>query len=418
VVHEKLWTARGAKERVIQDIVKPIELAASATAIAGIGYCIVCVWTAVVFLAGKTSAGEGSRATSFAPPVSILKPLRGTDPEMYENFRSHCLQDYPEYEIIFGVSDANDPAIEVVKRLQSDFPQIPILLVVCGKDLGANIKVSNLAQVLAHARYEYLVVSDSDIRVERDYLLRVLAPFEDPGTGLVTCLYRGVASPTLGSRLEALGISTDFAPGVLAARQLEGNIRFGLGSTLAFRRPALDTIGGFEALVDYLADDYELGARLTARGLKGKLSEVVVETFLPAYSFPEFVEHQLRWNRTIRASRPWGYIGLLFTFIFPWSLLALLCARGATWVWGVFSAAVLARTLCAIVIGRLVLKDPQVTRSLWLLPLRDLIAFLLWLGSFAGKSITWRGKRFHLQDGKLIPHAEQLPGAESKHISS
>jgi ceramide glucosyltransferase len=403
---------------VIHGIVTSIELAATATAICGIGYCVFCVWTAVVFLAGNTSAGEGARATSFAPPVSILKPLKGTDPEMFENFRSHCLQHYPEYEIIFAISDLNDPAIEVVKRLQSDFPQIPILLVVCDKDLGANTKVSNIVQVLTHARYEYLIVSDSDIRVERDYLLRVLAPFEDPGTGLVTCLYRGMASSTLGSRLESLSISTDFAPGVLAARQLEGGIRFGLGSTLAFRRRALDTMGGFEAIVDYLADDYELGARLTARGLKGKLSEVVVETFLPAYSFHEFVEHQLRWNRTIRASRPWGYIGLLFTFVFPWSLLALLCARGATWAWEVFSAAVLARTLCAIVIGRLVLKDPQVTGSLWLLPLRDLIAFFLWLASFAGKSITWRGQRFHLEDGKLLAHPEQLPGAKSKHMPS
>jgi ceramide glucosyltransferase len=403
---------------VIHDIVKSIELAATVTAVCGIGYCVFCVWTAVVFLAAKTSAGEGARATSFAPPVSILKPLKGTDPEMYENFRSHCLQDYPEYEIIFAISDPNDPAIEVVRRLQSDFPQVPILLVVCDKNLGANTKVSNIAQVLTHARYEYLIVSDSDIRVEGDYLLRVLAPFDDPGTGLVTCLYRGVASPTLGSRLESLGISTDFAPGVLAARQLEGNIRFGLGSTLAFRRRALDTMGGFEALVDYLADDYELGARVTARGLKGKLAGVVVETFLPAYSFREFVEHQLRWNRTIRASRPWGYIGLLFTFVFPWSLLALLCARGAAWAWGVFSAAVLARTLCAIVIGRLVLKDRQVMGSLWLLPLRDLIALFLWLASFAGKSITWRGRRFRLQDGKLTPDPEQLPSAESKHMSS
>src|SRR5262249_13670933 len=155
--------------------------------------------------------------------------------------------------------------------------------------------------------------------------------------------------------------STDFVPGVLAARQMEGNVRFGLGSTLAFRKRELETIGGFEALADYLADDYELGARLSARGLKGKLSEVIVETFLPAYRFREFIEHQLRWNRTIRASRPWGYLGLLFTFAIPWSLLALLCARGAAWAWGLCAAAGIARMLSAMVVGRRVLKDSQVT---------------------------------------------------------
>jgi ceramide glucosyltransferase len=398
-------------------VLKSMSMAAVIFAICGIAYQSLCLWAASVLLRKREQAGGGARPTHFTPPVSILKPLKGSDPEMYESFRSHCLQHYPAYEIIFGVSDPNDPAIEVVKRLQSEFAQTPIVLVSCDKNLGPNIKVSTLAQMLPRARCDHLIVSDSDIGVDRDYLLRVLAPLQDSGTGLVTCLYRGVPSATVGSHLESLGISTDFAPGVLAARQLEGKLRFGLGSTLAFRKRDLETIGGFEALVDYLADDYELGARLAASGLKGELSEVVVETFLPAYSFREFLDHQLRWNRTIRAARPWGFLGLLFTFALPWALIALLCARGAAWAWGVLAAAVIARMFCAILVGRLVLKDPQVTQSLWLLPVRDLIAFFLWLGGLAGNSIVWRGQRFHLHDGKLTsdPHESFRP--ESKHIS-
>ena len=238
---------------------------------------------------------------------------------MYESFRSHCLQDYPEYEIIFGVSDPADPAIELVERLKQEFPQRAIRLVICSRNLGTNTKVSNLAQMLTQAKYENILVNDSDIRVEPDYLRRVIAPLADNEIGLVTCLYRGIASPTLGSRLESIGISTDFAAGVLTARQLEGGIRFGLGSTLAFRRRDLEAIGGFEAFVDYLADDYEIGKRIAQRGLKVKLSEVVVETFLPAYTLRQFLDHQLRWGRAVRDSRRGGYLGLVLTFGLPWA---------------------------------------------------------------------------------------------------
>ena len=223
-------------------------------------YYLLCLWSAFQFLSEKK--GTSLQPSQALPPVSILKPLKGADPEIYECFRSHCLQQYPEYEIIFGVSDANDPAIESVKSLQLEFPDRRIQLVVSPKILGANVKVSNLAQMLPEARYEHLIVNDSDIRVEPDYLRRVMAPLSDPRVGMVTCLYRGVAARTLGSRLEALGISTDFCAGVLAARQLENGIRFGLGSTLAFRRGELERIGGFASIVHHLADDYELGKRI------------------------------------------------------------------------------------------------------------------------------------------------------------
>jgi ceramide glucosyltransferase len=325
---------------------------------------------------------------------------------MYESFRSHCLQDYPEYEIIFGVSDTHDPAIQLVEQLKAEFPQRAIRLMVCRDNLGANTKVSNLAQMVREARHEYLIVNDSDIRVEPDYLRRVLAPLTDPEVGLVTCLYRGIANSTLGSRLESLGISTDFSAGVLVAQNpvaqnLENGIRFGLGSTLAFRRRHLQAVGGFEAFVDYLADDYQIGSRIAALGLKVKLSDVVVETFLPRYTLRGFADHQLRWARTVRDCRFWGYVGLGLTFGLPWAALVLIFAQGAGWAWALLALTAAMRMTVAVVVGKLVLRDRQVLGSLAFIPVRDLFALLVWIVSFAGHKVVWRGDRFRLENGKL-----------------
>jgi ceramide glucosyltransferase len=320
---------------------------------------------------------------------------------MYENFRSHCVQDYPEYEIIFGVSEADDPAIKLVEQLKSEFPQQAIRLIVCPKQLGTNIKVSNLAQMLPQARYDHLIVNDSDIRIEPDYLRRVLAPMADSRIGLVTCPYRGVANSTLGSRLEALGISTDFCPGVLVALQLE-DIKFALGSTMAFRRGDLAAIGGFEGLADYLADDYHLGQRIAALGLKVELSDVVVETFLPRYALGEFLTHQLRWARAVRDSRFWGYLGLGISFGLVWALLTVIIAGGAGWAWELLGVTVVMRFAMAIYVGGRVLRDRYVMRWLALIPLRDAIAMMIWLMSFAGHTVSWRGELFKLNNGKLV----------------
>ena len=382
--------------------VESIRILAVVGTISSIGYYCLCLWSALRFLQERPAAGEGARPTQQAPsPVSVLKPLRGTDPEMYENFRSHCLQDYSEYEIIFGVSEANDPAIQLVEQLKAEFPQRAIRMMVCREDLGANTKVSNLAQMVREARYPQLIVNDSDIRVEPDYLRRVLAPLKDARIGLVTCLYRGVANSTLGSRLEVLGIGTDFAAGVLVAQTIENGIRFGLGSTLAFRRRDLEAIGGFEAIVDYLADDYQIGSRIAALGLRVKLSDVVVETFLPRYTFRGFLDHQLRWARTVRDSRFWGYVGTGLTFGLPWAALALICAKGAGWAWMLLAGTAVLRVAVAVVVGKFVLRDRQVVRSLALIPVRDLLALLVWMGSFVGHDVVWRGARFRLEKGKL-----------------
>jgi ceramide glucosyltransferase len=396
-------------------ILRTVEIISVCGTISSALYYLLSLWSAATFFRAR-EAGDGASPTQALPPISILKPLKGTDPEIYESFRSHCLQDYPEYEIIFGVNDPNDPAIESVAELRREFPDRRIQLVVSPRILGANVKVSNLAQMLPKARFDYLIVNDSDIRVQTDYLRHVVAPLSDRGIGMVTCLYRGVAGATLSSRLEALGISTDFCPSVLAARQVEGGIRFGLGSTLAFRRADLEKIGGFTSFVDYLADDYELGKRIAALGLSVNLSPVVVETLLPSYRLREFFAHQLRWARGVRDARTGGYLGLVFTFGIFWASLGLATSRGALWAWIGLAVTLFLRLAVALIVGRVVLQDGQALKYSWLIPLRDLIGVAVWVASLMGHTVTWRGDRFHLKNGKLtrIP-LQRGPDPESGH---
>jgi ceramide glucosyltransferase len=383
---------------MIADLLRILLIISALITGASVMYCFLCIWAAAHFTSPRK---QPSDPANDLPSVSILKPLKGTDPQMYASLRSHCVQNYPAYEILFGVTNSEDPAIPLVEQLIAEFPDHAIRLVRCDKKLGVNGKVSSLAQLAAVAAHDFFLVNDSDIRVEPDYLRRVVTELQEPDTGLVTCLYRGVPANTLASKLEALSISTDFMPGVLTARQIEGGLRFGLGSTLALRKRDLETIGGFEAIADYLADDYELGRRIADRKLKVKLSESVVETYLPAYSVAGFFSHQLRWARTIRASRPGGYAGLLFTFTLPWAVFTLVLAWGANWAWGLLAAALAVRATMALVTARLVLRDCNFMRSIWLLPGRDFLAVFLWLGGLAGRKIVWRGEVFSLKNGKL-----------------
>jgi ceramide glucosyltransferase len=380
-------------------IFRIIQIIAAVGIVSSSLYYLLCLWSAAKFLRAPRTAAD--TAASFLPPISVLKPVKGVDPEMYESFRSQCLQDYPFHEVIFGVSEHDDPAIGYIKELMSESPRGTILWKVCPEALGTNVKVSNLAQMLDLASCEYLIVNDSDIRLERNYLRHVIAPLAGSHVGMVTCLYRGVAAPTLGSRLEALGISTDFIPGVLAARQLEGGIRFGLGSTLAFRRADLKKIGGFESILDYLADDYELGKRIADLGLKVELSDVVIETFLPPYRFRDFIAHQLRWARGVRDARAGGYFGLIFTFGVFWALVALAASCAAPWAWGALAVVFALRFAVAFTVGANVLRDRQVWKYFWLIPLRDLIAVGVWIASFAGHTVNWRGEEFRLNAGRL-----------------
>jgi ceramide glucosyltransferase len=374
-----------------------LEVLLALLAICGAGYYVLCLWSARTFL--RESRRRNRQHVT--PPVSILKPLKGIDPDMYQSFRSHCVQEYPEYEIIFGISDAEDPAAALVRQLITEFPEHTIRLVVCAELLGTNVKVSNLIQMLPHARYEHLLINDSDIRVDSDYLRRIMGEFAIPGVGMVTSLYRGVPGATLGSKLEAVGISTDFTAGVLAARQLEG-VKFALGSTLAFTRTALAAIAGLEPLLDYLADDFELGHRMAAAGFEVVLSDVVVDTHLPDYSFAQFFDHQLRWARSVRDSRRWGYLGVLLTFGLPWSLLAWLVSGGAGWAWLLLALVAALRFAMALVMALAVLHDRLVLRWLWLIPVRDVLALIVWAAGYASHNVVWRGEVFSLQNGKLI----------------
>jgi ceramide glucosyltransferase len=313
-----------------------------------------------------------------------------------------------------------DEAAAMVERLQAEHPLLAIRLVECPERLGTNGKVSTLAQLVPHARFEYLVVNDSDIRVGTEYLQRVIDGFGDAGekqipfgndnqksnskdkvVGLVTVPYVGRAETTLWSRLEALGISTDFMPGVLTARMLERGIRFGLGSTLATTKTALASIGGFESLVDQLADDYELGARLSVAGYRVELVHEVVETTVPAYSLRGFCEHQLRWSRSTRDSRRAGYLGLGVTYVLPWALLAVVASGCSLWSLSLLSVALLVRVGVALTVGVGVLHDGQVLRDIWLLPLRDCFGLFFWAWSYASDIVVWRGERFRLRRGGL-----------------
>jgi ceramide glucosyltransferase len=332
------------------------------------------------------------RKSGFAPPVSILKPVHGRDPGFFEAIRSHAVQDYPEYEILFGVKDPSDPAIDDIRRLQSEFPERAIGLVLTART-APNGKVAVLTELAARARHGVLVVNDSDIRVERDYLRRVVAPLEDAGAGLVTCLYRARAA-SFPARWEALGIATEFVPSVLVAR-LTGVAGFALGSTMAFRAADLARIGGFSAIEDYLADDYQLGARIARGGGRVELSKAAVETNLSGATWGEVWRHQLRWARTIRVSRTGGYYGYLATQAAFWSLLALAAGH-----WRIALGTAAVRMLAGWVAGRLVAGAEL--RWWFLMPLRDLWGFAVWMAGLAGDTVEWRGQKLRLSpDGKI-----------------
>lgn len=372
---------------------------------------MAALWAARGFLRRRPA-----QPADFAPAVSILKPLRGFDPGMYEAFAGHCRQQYPgEYELLFGVSSINDPAVAAVHRLQAEFPDEPgrrtIRLILCPEKLGLNGKISNAVQLAAQARFDYLILNDSDIHVSSRYLSRILAPFAPPEptrsginkpVGLVTVPYRGLAHGTLCSKMEALGISTDFFPGVLTALMLDREIRFGLGSTLAVSRTALAAAGGFESVLDSLADDYQLGLNIANAGYAVVLSREIVDTSVPAYTLSGFFAHQLRWARAVRDSRKLGYFGLIFTFGLPLAVFNCIASAFDLPSLALLSLTLAARLTVALTIGVGVLRDRQVLRDLWLLPLRDFCALWVWIWSFAGNTVTWRGERFQLKDGRLL----------------
>ncbi|MFY9550740.1 MAG: bacteriohopanetetrol glucosamine biosynthesis glycosyltransferase HpnI [Thermoanaerobaculia bacterium] len=349
------------------------------------------------------------RGRHLRPPISILKPVKGLDRDAYENFASFCRQTYPRYQVIFGAQSESEPGIAVARRIARDFPDIDIDIVVSARGAGLNPKVAILGSMMAVAKHPILLVSDSDIRVGPAHLETVVGTLADPEVGVVTCLYRSHAAGLPGT-LDALGLSTEFQPSVLVARRLEG-VSFAMGSGILIRRSALDAIGGFHAVADYLADDYLLGNLPSRMGYRVELSEDVVEHRLGTASLSDLVQHQIRWNRGIRSARPWGYAGLLFTQGIPAALLLALLG-GSVAATGMAGLALVLRLAMAWYVAVRCLRDPLSRRFLWLVPLRDLLGFGLWLSAFFGHMVDWRGSRFRLgPGGRLL--AEPTPPAET-----
>jgi ceramide glucosyltransferase len=349
-------------------------------------YQLLAIVAALRHLSRRRDAGR--RISTFAPPVSILKPLRGLDPNTYDAFVSQAQQQYPAFEILFGVRDENDPAASEVRRLQRAFPAVSIQLIASSADVP-NAKVGVLMELARHVRHPVWVINDSDIQVTPSYLHEVVAPLADPSIGIVTCLYRATGH-TMPAKWEALGIAADFMPSTLVA-QLLGVREFGLGSTLAFRAEDLKAAGGFASLADYIADDYQLASRITALGKRALLSTYTVETALGDNTWAGVWRHQLRWARTIRATKGAGYAGLPVTHAGLWILLAAVLGG-----WIPAAGLLAVRILSAFVNGWLVLRSPVAAFCCWLAPLWDLYSSCIWLTSYAGRRVRWRDRVFRI----------------------
>jgi len=378
-------------------------------------------YIAATFAAWRFFSRERARAfPPYTPAASLLKPVHGVDFASYENFASFCTQDYPaEYEIFFGVGDPADPAVPLIQRLITEFPQRSIRLFVGAERIGANRKVNMLARLAHEARHKILVLTDGDIRVNRNYLREVIAPLADQEVGVVTSFYRGVAEKNLGAELEDIGAASDFFPGVLMANWMEG-MTFGLGASIVTTKEWVAKIGGFAAIADMLADDYELGNRIAKAGGKILLSREVVATMYPAQRPRSFWQHQVRWSRTVRLSRPLSFLGLIFTHGLPWALLAALIAP-ISWIGAAYLVAYLVlRLTMAWTVGVWGVRDDVVRRKLWLVPLRDAIYFVMWLASFASNRIHWGGDEYIMRRGRLLPTVvsespDQGAASEARH---
>lgn len=341
---------------------------------------------------------------SSLPFVSVLKPLHGMEPRLRETLRSFFQQQYPGYEIVFGARSAEDPALAVVSELMKEFPQVPVKMVYSGAPEWPNAKVFSLEKMLAEAKSDYAIISDSDVTVDPDYLRNVTAPLLDAKTGLVTCVYRGVPVNGGWAVIEALGMSVDMTSGVLLADMLEG-MRFALGPTMATRKDVLAKIGGIGATADFYSDDFELGRMIAEAGYHVELSHHVIEHMVVDSKFGPSLDHQLRWMKSTRFSRPLGHVGSGLTFAVPFGIMGLvggglMGAAGAGLVLLIWS--LLNRVMQSLTVGWLVVRDRKAVSLCWLYPVRDLFGFLLWVLSFTGGDFEWRGERYQFRKGGRI----------------
>jgi ceramide glucosyltransferase len=359
-------------------------------------YCVLTIAAAVRYRAVRPPELRA------ATPISVLKPLAGVDDGLEENLRTFFEQSYPCFELLFAVRGPGDPAVAVVERLRACYPAIPSRLIVTGEPPYPNAKVYSLDRMLAAARHDLLVMADSDVRVTAGLLSTIAAEFQDARLGLATCPYRAAPGRSFWSTLEALGLNTEFLGGVLVARMLDG-MKFALGPTIAARRATLERIGGFDALKDYLAEDFVMGNLAAQRGDGVILSSYVIEHRIGAQPFAANLSHRLRWNRSTRRSRPWGYIGQVFTNPLPLALL--LWAVKPAW-WPALALTALFRAAAGWATAEHVLRDPLTRRRWWLVPLQDIASFMMWIAGFFGNTILWRGRKYYLlPDGRfeLVP---------------
>jgi ceramide glucosyltransferase len=363
-------------------------------------YYIVCIYAARKFFIAQRRKMPLSR--NFVPPVSILKPVRGLDREAYENFASFCRLDYPDYEILFAAQEESDPAVPVIRKLISDFPGRKIRLLIGVQNLGPSAKVCKLARLAREARYDLFVISDSDVRVEPEYLRQIVEPFRDPKVGVVTALFRGNVKANLGSYLECLGASVEFTAGTLVAHVLEGT-HFALGATMAATREKLEEIGGFESIADRHSDDFEFGNRIASRGYRVEIAPEPVWMIYNPQTFWGYLRHELRWSIGLRNIRPGGHAGLFFTQGLALTIAAIAVAPTRSLAMAYLGAYLVLRLATAWAVGVWGLHDPVVRRLFWLLPLRDFLGFPVWLASFFTNTIEWRGSRFTIHKGRLIP---------------
>jgi ceramide glucosyltransferase len=373
-------------------------------------YYLIVLWSSLRFFASARNATPGGSANAkFQPPVSNLKPVHGLDPEAYENYASFCRQDYPDYEILFCIGSTDDPAYSVLEKIQQDFPERPIKIIVGNKSEAVNDKVAKLARLVEEASHEHLVISDSDVRVEANYLTTLMAPLTDPHVGAVTCFYVPADVGTMVDRLQEVGMLSDFYPGILVAKELDG-VKFALGPTIATTKARLAGFGGYAAIENRPADDLLVGRMIAEQGVEVRLLATTVETVPDFGSLRELFVKRLRWMTVMRHMRPWGHLGLIFTLGLPWVVLALIVSATAGYdlretllvAAAYVGAYVVLRSAITLVIGVWGLRQRGVWAKLWLIPAWDAMATALWLVSFTRRTIKWRGREYRIVGGELV----------------
>ncbi len=389
----------------------PVRVILGALTAASVCYYLVSIVAAEKFfghrpdLNPRADGGPGP-ASDARRGVSILIPLCGADFRAYDNYASVCRQDYPEFEIVFGVRDPEDSSLAVVARLQADFPKVPIRRVISAGEIGSNPKVNTLNNMLPQAGHDILLMLDSDIRVEPGFL-RTIADELPPEGGLVTCLYRAGEAPGMPSKLEAVGISSEFAPGVLVA-QMAGGISFAFGAAIALTQKTLATAGGFQAIAPYLADDYMLGNLVQKAGLPVRLSGCIVETVLSRLTLSGLIRHQIKWARGIRACAPWGHTGSVITYGTALAFLYCIASGFSRFGLSIFACVCALRLGAAWMIGVRRLGDKILRQNLLLVPLRDFLGLFIWSAALLGKRVEWRGRVFQLEKGgRMKPYKEK-----------